>query len=241
MTGMRRELIDSFGRFHSYLRISLTEKCNLRCQYCMPEHGVQLTPKDHLLTLPERMKVISIFANLGVNKLRFTGGEPTVSNQLLPLIDYAKNNTNGLIKSLGITSNGILLNEQLPRLAAAGLGSVNISLDTLQEKKFASITRREGKLINRVQASIFSSVGHNLSTKINCVVMKGVNDEEIVDFVKFAIHYNLTVRFIELMPFDGNRWDLSQFISYYEIIDLLKQTHVSNSSPLSYFDINSSG
>jgi molybdenum cofactor biosynthesis enzyme MoaA len=228
----RKELVDSFGRFHSYLRMSLTEKCNLRCQYCMPEHGVSLTPKDHLLSLDERKKLINLFTMLGVNKLRFTGGEPTVSNHLAPLIEYSSSLKK--LKSIGITSNGILLQEQLPKFVKAGLSSVNISLDTLKAEKFGTITRRDGKLINRVQSSIFASLSHNIPTKINCVAIRGMNDDEFGDFVKYAIHYNLTIRFIELMPFDGNSWNKKQFISYLEIIDKLKNDHVSNLLLLSF-------
>jgi cyclic pyranopterin phosphate synthase len=227
MTGLRKELVDSFGRFHSYLRMSLTEKCNLRCQYCMPENGVQLTPKDKLLSLDERKRVISLFVGMGVNKLRFTGGEPTVSNHLLPLIQHTKSlSPNGNIKSIGITSNGILLADQLPRLVSAGLSSVNISLDTLIDKKFAEITRRDAKLINRVQSSIFSAQAMNLPVKINCVMMKGINDDELYSFLRYAMDHNLTVRFIELMPFNGNQWDIKHFMSYREILERLEKNHV---------------
>lgn len=227
MATVRKELVDSFGRFHSYLRMSLTEKCNLRCQYCMPEHGVQLTPKEHLLTLDENKKIISLFAGLGVNKLRFTGGEPTVSKNLLPLVEFARNLPGHPIKSIGITSNGLMLADQLPRLVKAGLSSVNVSMDTLIEKKFADITRREGKLINRVQSSIFTAMSLNLPVKINCVMMKGINDDEIISFVKYAMEHNLTVRFIELMPFSGNQWDQRHFMSFLEIIDRLREKHVN--------------
>lgn len=222
-----RALLDTFGRFHNYLRISLTEKCNLRCQYCMPEHGVDLTAKEHLLTFEERCQLISLFASLGVNKLRFTGGEPTISKDLGKLIEHAAHKQNGLIHSVGITSNGIILNHQLASLQKHGLSSVNISLDTLQEDKFGKITRREGKLINKVFSSIFTAVALNMPLKLNCVVMRGTNENEVADFVKFAIQHDITVRFIELMPFDGNNWDSKQFVSYTEMVDRLKVEQVS--------------
>lgn len=123
----------------------------------MPEHGVLLTEKEHLLTFEERCRIISIFASLGVNKLRFTGGEPTISKQLGPLIQHATQHQQGLIHSVGITSNGITLNHQLKTLQTQGLSSVNISLDTLVEEKFGQITRRDGKLINKVLSSILVS------------------------------------------------------------------------------------
>jgi molybdenum cofactor biosynthesis enzyme MoaA len=222
---LRKELIDSFGRFHSYLRISLTEKCNLRCQYCMPEHGVNLTPKQSLLTLAERFRIVSVFQNLGVTKLRFTGGEPTISNQLCPLIEHSSKDLG--IQSIGITTNGIMLKEQLTRLLSAGLTSVNVSLDTLDPVKFASITRRDQKLFYKVQSSIFETKAKNLPLKINCVLMRGINEMEVRKFIDYAMEYDLTVRFIELMPFDGNQWNSKQFISYVEVLDRLKRDFVS--------------
>lgn len=228
-------LKDSHNRFHNYLRISLTEKCNLRCVYCMPEHGVSLTPSDKLLSLEERKKLISVFAHLGVTKLRFTGGEPTVSNQLRALIEHSRHQS---ISSIGITSNGIMLAEQLPKLVDAGLNSVNVSLDTLSAPKFASITRRDGKLINKVLSSIFLSMSKDIPVKVNCVVTRGINDMEIAEFVKFSQHYNVSIRFIELMPFDGNAWDSKQFVSYVEMLDRLKNEHVSCSCNFNLFAIN---
>jgi GTP 3',8-cyclase / cyclic pyranopterin monophosphate synthase len=218
-----KPLSDNFGRFHNYLRISLTEKCNLRCTYCMPEEGVMLTPKSNLLSLAERKRMISIFASQGVTKLRFTGGEPTISNQLLELIAHGK--ACG-ITSIGITSNGLILKEQLDGLIKAGLTSVNISLDTLEDTKFAAITRRDKKNIFRVLSSVYTAVSLGLPVKINCVMMRGTNDSEFVDFVNLTKAVKVDCRFIELMPFDGNHWDPKTFIAYGEAIDRLKTEHV---------------
>lgn len=218
-------LMDTFGRFHNYLRISLTEKCNLRCVYCMPEEGVQLTPKAHLMTLAERKRLISIFASLGVTKLRFTGGEPTISNQLEELIQHARSCN---IKSIGITSNGIILKERLDDLIKAGLTSVNISLDTLIDTKFAAVTRRDKKNIYRVLSSVYTAVSKGLPVKINCVLMRGFNDNELAQFVNLTKSVNVDFRFIELMPFDGNEWKPENFISYHEVIDRLKNEYVSS-------------
>eukprot|EP01032_Pedospumella_encystans_P011781 gene11781-13674_t len=215
-------LTDTFGRFHNYLRISLTEKCNLRCTYCMPEEGVNLTPKAHLMSLSERKRLISIFASLGVQKLRFTGGEPTISNQLQELIQHAKSCD---IHSIGITSNGIVLKDKLDPLIQAGLSSVNISLDTLSDTKFATITRRDKKNIFRVLSSVYAAVSKGIPVKINCVLMRGFNDNEIADFVNLTKAVNVDVRFIELMPFDGNSWKQQDFMSYIEAIDRLKEEH----------------
>lgn len=217
-------LVDTFGRFHNYLRISLTEKCNLRCVYCMPEEGVSLTPKASLMTLAERKRLISIFAGLGVQKLRFTGGEPTISNQLEELIHHARSCN---IKSIGITSNGLILKDRLDDLIKAGLSSVNISLDTLSDTKFASVTRRDRKNIFRVLSSVYTAVSKGLPVKINCVLMRGFNDNELADFVNLTKAVNVDFRFIELMPFDGNEWTPKNFVSYLEIIDRLQAEHVS--------------
>lgn len=218
-------LTDSFGRFHNYLRISLTEKCNLRCVYCMPLEGVQLTPKEKVLTLDERKRLISIFASLGVNKLRFTGGEPTVSKELVPLIEHARSIKE--MKSIGITSNGIVLKDKLDKLVTAGMSSVNVSLDTMIAEKFASITRRGEKNFMRVLSAIYASAGKDIPVKVNCVIIRGVNDHEIADFVALTREAPIDVRFIELMPFDGNSWSKEKFVSYHEIIDRLRVEHVS--------------
>eukprot|EP00597_Dinobryon_sp_UTEXLB2267_P001715 CAMPEP_0170061462 /NCGR_PEP_ID=MMETSP0019_2-20121128/3013_1 /TAXON_ID=98059 /ORGANISM="Dinobryon sp., Strain UTEXLB2267" /LENGTH=306 /DNA_ID=CAMNT_0010267283 /DNA_START=208 /DNA_END=1129 /DNA_ORIENTATION=+ len=173
------------------------------------------------MTLEERIRLIDIFARLGVKKLRLTGGEPTISNQLIEIIKHARTTHNGAIKSVGMTTNGLVLSDKLDSLIEAGLTSVNISLDTLNEKKFASITRRDGKGMYKVLASVFKTVAAKLPVKINCVLMRNTNDEEIADFINLT-KANVDVRFIELMPFDGNEWDARNFISYMEVIDRLK-------------------
>ncbi|KAJ1436506.1 hypothetical protein B484DRAFT_345022 [Ochromonadaceae sp. CCMP2298] len=213
-------LFDTFGRFHDYLRISLTEKCNLRCLYCMPAEGVALSAKPQLATLEERKQLISIFAELGVRKLRFTGGEPTISNQLTALIAHAKDCG---ITNIGITSNGLILKPQLATLVAAGLTSVNISLDTLDDQKYASITRRDAKNLPRVMGSIYAAVALGLPVKINCVLMRGFNDLEVSDFVSLTREIALDVRFIELMPFDGNSWSEQKFMGYREVLGGLRK------------------
>ncbi|CAN1228749.1 GTP 3',8-cyclase, mitochondrial [Linum grandiflorum] len=193
-------LVDSFGRMHTYLRISLTERCNLRCQYCMPSEGVELTPSPQLLTLDEIVRLAGLFVSSGVNKIRLTGGEPTVRKGL---------------DTLAITTNGLTLAKKLPNLKANGLTSVNISLDTLVPAKFEFLTRRKGH--QRVVDSIHAAVecGYN-PVKVNCVVMRGLNDDEICDFVELTRDKPINVRFIEFMPFDGN---MKQFPSLERIKD----------------------
>eukprot|EP00605_Chrysophyceae_sp_TOSAG23-4_P001921 GSChrysophyteH1.ASY1.ANO1.2121.1 assembled CDS len=215
-------LVDLFGRRHTYLRISLTEKCNFRCTYCMPAEGVQLTPRTELPTLEERRRLIDIFIHLGVKKLRFTGGEPTVSNQLLPLLQHC---SPSVIESMGITTNGFSLKRQLPKLVQAGLKSVNISLDSLQEEKFARLTRRSGSAMLRVLSSLYAAVDAGLKTKLNCVLMAGTNDDELGDFVMLTRDTPIDVRFIEFMPFDGNKWSSSGLMSYGDAIARLEHEH----------------
>lgn len=202
-------LTDTFGRFHSYLRISLTEKCNMRCIYCMPADGVNLTPRDQLLTFEERKRVIDIFAHLGITKVRFTGGEPTLSKDLLPLIAACRNYDT--INSIGMTTNAILLSQtQIQNLVAAGLTSINISLDSLNAAKFAKMSRRDGKGMMKVLGAIYASVRAGLKVKVNCVLMRGINDDELTKFIDLTKDTNVDVRFIELMPFDGNEWSPSK-------------------------------
>lgn len=230
-SGEKSPLVDTFGRFHSYLRISLTEKCNLRCVYCMPEEGISLTPRVGLMTLDERKRLIRIFSSLGANKLRFTGGEPTISNQLGELIKYAVScNPNSPFRSIGITSNGLILGDKITALADAGMTSINISLDTLSDEKFSSITRRDRKGHSRVLASIYKAVAQGIPVKINVVLMRGVNDMEVAAFVELTREFRIDVRFIELMPFDGNEWAPEKFMGYLEVIDLLKAENVCDVS-----------
>jgi cyclic pyranopterin phosphate synthase len=204
-------LTDTFGRFHSYLRISLTEKCNLRCVYCMPAEGVKLTPREKLMTLDERKRVVDLFANLGINKVRFTGGEPTVSKDLLPLIETCTKYEG--IKSIGMTTNAIMLTSRyLDDLKAAGLNSVNISLDSLNADRFALMSRRDKKGLMKVLSAIFSAVAKGLKVKVNCVIMRGVNDDEMTQFIEMTKDMSLDVRFIELMPFDGNEWSATKVV-----------------------------
>jgi len=221
-------LEDSFGRFHDYLRISLTEKCNLRCKYCMPEEGVPLSPSDTQLTTPEIVKLATFFVEQGVTKIRLTGGEPTVRPDITELMAQIGALKSKGLKSIGITTNGIALHKQLPALMEGGLDGINMSLDTLHEKKFTFITRRNGfkhakKSLDAALAAK-EDAGSPLKTlKINCVVMRGLNEEEVADFVGLTEHASLDVRFIEYMPFDGNQWKDSKFVSYAEMLDSIKE------------------
>lgn len=213
-------LIDSFGRFHNYLRISLTERCNLRCRYCMPAEGVELTPSSELLTHDEIIRLADLFVSEGVDKIRLTGGEPTIRKDIEDICSHLSN-LKGL-KTLAMTTNGIVLAKKLPKLKECGLGAINISLDTLVPAKFEFMTRRKGHA--RVMESINAAIelGYN-PVKVNCVVMRGVNDDEICDFVELTREKPINVRFIEFMPFDGNVWNIKKLVSYAEMLDRVRQ------------------
>ncbi|XP_050074773.1 molybdenum cofactor biosynthesis protein 1 isoform X2 [Anopheles maculipalpis] len=212
-------LIDTFGRFHSYLRISLTERCNLRCKYCMPAEGVQLTQKDQLLTSAEVIRLANLFVTEGVRKIRLTGGEPTVRKDLTEIVSQLKA-TNPLLESVGITTNGLMLTRQLVGLQRAGLDALNVSLDTLRAARYEQITRRKGW--ERVMAGIDLAIQLGYRPKVNCVLMKGFNDDEICDFVELTRDRNVDVRFIEYMPFTGNRWDTDKMVSYRTMLDTIR-------------------
>uniref|UniRef100_A0A493SVR3 Molybdenum cofactor biosynthesis protein 1 n=1 Tax=Anas platyrhynchos platyrhynchos TaxID=8840 RepID=A0A493SVR3_ANAPP len=213
-------LTDSFGRQHNYLRISLTEKCNLRCQYCMPEEGVQLTPKSELLTAQEIITLARLFVKEGVEKIRLTGGEPLIRPDVVDIVGQL-NKLEGL-KTIAITTNGINLARLLPRLKEAGVNAVNISLDTLVPAKYEFIVRRKG--FHKVMEGIHKAteLGYH-PVKVNCVVMRGFNEDELLGFVEFTKDLPLDVRFIEYMPFDGNKWNFKKMVSYKEMLDTIKQ------------------
>jgi molybdenum cofactor biosynthesis protein A len=205
-------LFDVFGRAHSYLRISVTERCNLRCRYCMPEEGVQLLPRDHLLSFEEIERLSTLFVRLGVRKIRVTGGEPLVRKdieQLIARIGALKRPLDSAaprLEKLMLTSNALLLQQHIPAFLAAGMDAVNLSLDTLKPELFRRITGRDGceETIAAIRAAAEAGFG---KVKVNAVVMKGVNDDELVDLARaFARDHAIDVRYIEYMPFEGNGW-----------------------------------
>ncbi|KAK8962818.1 hypothetical protein KSP40_PGU003435 [Platanthera guangdongensis] len=213
-------LVDSFGRFHNYLRISLTERCNLRCQYCMPADGVELSQKSQLLTSAEIVRLANLFVSSGVDKIRLTGGEPTLRKDIEEIC-FQLSSLEGL-KTLAMTTNGLVLTKKLPKLKECGLSLLNISLDTLVPAKFEFMTRRQGH--ERVMESITAAVEHGFNpVKVNCVVMRGINDDEICDFVELTRKREINIRFIEFMPFDGNVWNIKKLVPYTEILDKVKQ------------------
>lgn len=222
-------LTDSYKRMHNYLRISLIERCNLRCQYCMPEEGTTLQPKNKLLSTSELKKLVSLFIQSGVNKVRLTGGEPLLRKDISDIISYI--NTYDSINSIGITTNGITLSKQLPKLIESGLTHVNISLDTLSSEKFINITRRKGynKVIQSIKDSMHLLQPNNeRRVKVNSVVMRNVNDDEIINFCNLlqddidVAHKPLDIRFIEWMPFYNNKWNADRLVTYKQMVDKIE-------------------
>lgn len=220
--------VDSFGRKHTYLRISVTERCNLRCTYCMPEEGVLLSPRDQILTFEEIERLARIFVRNGVDKIRLTGGEPLVRKNFEELAERI-GAIEGL-RSFALTTNGMLLSKKIDRLRAAGVDQINISLDTLDEKRFGNIARRPGLpiVLNAIDRAL--DAGYN-PVKVNCVVMRGINDDELVDFAALTRDRNLEVRFIEYMPFSGNGWDEGYFLPYREMVERIREAGVELMEP----------
>lgn len=197
-------LRDSFGRVIDYLRVSVTDRCNFRCIYCMPEEGYPVAPKDELLTFEEIVRIVHIAADLGMSKIRLTGGEPLVRRDLPNLIERIVSHPG--IEDISLTTNAHLLQQLARPLRDAGLHRVNISLDTLDPDKFLQIARRGS--LSKVLEGIEAAKESGLSPiKINCVLMKGVNDDEVADFARWTVRDELHVRFIEVMPI---RWNLDE-------------------------------
>ncbi|XP_055315407.1 molybdenum cofactor biosynthesis protein 1 isoform X2 [Sitodiplosis mosellana] len=214
-------ITDTFGRVHTYLRISLTERCNLRCQYCMPAEGVQLTERSKLLTNEEIYYIARLFVEQGVRKIRLTGGEPTVRKDIVDIIQNLKQ-IEGL-EQVNITTNGIMLTRLLVPMHRAGLNGINISLDTLKKAKYEQITRRKG--FDRAIAGIDLAIQLGYKPKVNCVVMKKFNDTELCDFVEFTKDRNVDVRFIEYMPFTGNKWDTDKMVTFREMLSTIQKQY----------------
>lgn len=217
-------LTDLHARHHTYLRLSLTERCNLRCQYCMPAEGVELTPGSDLLSLEETERVAKLFVAEGVRKIRLTGGEPTVRKDLVEIVAKL-NGLRGMgLNHIGMTSNGIALHRKLADLRAAGLDSVNLSLDTLVEEKFERITRRKGfqNVIKSMETAL--ALGY-APVKLNVVLMRGINHTEIPDFAALTRDLPISVRFIEYMPFASNGWEEAGMFPYREALDTLRRAY----------------
>ena len=210
---------DSYNRVHNYLRISLTDNCNLRCFYCMPEEEYEFTPASKLMQKDEIEILSRIFVSLGVNKIRLTGGEPLVRKDAAEIITALSK----LPVKLTLTTNGSRLHEFVDTLEQAGVRSLNISLDTLQPEKFQLITRRAQ--FEKIYSNIQLLLKKDFHVKVNMVVMKGLNDNEINDFVEWTKHEPVHVRFIEFMPFTGNRWTSNKVVTMLQMLEVIRQKY----------------
>ena len=214
-------LIDSFGRVHTSLRLSVTDRCNIRCFYCMPEKGAEFVPKDNILSFEEIYRLARLLVEQGgVRDIRITGGEPLVRQQVPRLIKMLAGI--GKLEDLSLTTNGMLLAEHAQALREAGLKRLNISLDTLNKEVFAKITRRDGldKTLQGIDAAIkcgFESV------KLNTLAIKGVTESEVAELVRYALDRNVMLRFIEFMPLDTDRaWQQDQVFTGDQLLQTLQ-------------------
>lgn len=229
-------LYDNHGRSINYLRLAVTDRCNLRCFYCMPEKGINYVPRQALMTYEEMYRIIEIMVSLGINKVRITGGEPFLRKGMMSFLKKIRQ-IDGLQK-LNITTNGTLTADLIPQLKAMGIDSVNLSLDSLDEKRFFDITRRD--TFKEVMKTLDQLITHEISTKINAVVMNGRNIDDILPLINLGKNYPIAVRFIEEMPFNGTGldeqqipWDYPKILAYikaaYPNIEKLKDAPSSTS------------
>ena len=208
-------LNDFFHRPINYLRISITDRCNLRCVYCMPAEGIQTIPHNEILSYEEIFRIVQAGAELGINKIRLTGGEPLVRDGLADLVRMIAGIAG--IDDIALTTNGVLLGKHAVRLKDAGLKRINVSLDSLQPEKFIKITRGTATLDEVLHGiEIARNVGLD-PIKINMVVMNGINDDEVIDFARKTITDSWNVRYIELMPFTGPGITDPRFMSFHNI------------------------
>ncbi len=214
-------LLDRYGRRHTSLRLSVTDRCNIRCFYCMPAEGVVFRPRDELLTFEEIERFVRAVVPLGVNKLRLTGGDPLVRADLPKLVERLTQIEG--IRDIALTTNGMLLDRHAAALKAAGLRRINISLDTLREEVFQQITRREG--LDQVLAGIAAAQEAGFEQiRLNAVAIRGLTEPEIIPLAEFARARNLELRFIEFMPLDADHhWSNDQLLTGAEIRRCLEQ------------------
>lgn len=212
-------IVDSFGRDHNYLRISLTDNCNLRCFYCMPEEDYEFTPASRLMQFNEIEAIAKIFVAQGVNKIRLTGGEPLVRKDADKIILALSK----LPVTLTLTTNGTRLHEYAAVLKEANIKSLNISLDTLQPEKFLLLTKRDQ--FKQVYDNIHLLISKGFHVKVNVVAMKGMNDMEINDFIEWTKATPVHVRFIEFMPFSGNKWVSNKVFTWQQILQVVESKY----------------
>jgi len=215
-------LKDNHGRKINYVRLAVTDRCNLRCFYCMPENGLHWLERKELMTFEEMMNICSLLVKMGITKIRITGGEPFVRKDIMQLLSGLSRLEN--LEQLTITTNGVLTAPFVPELKKIGIQSVNLSIDTLDRGRFFSITRRD-ELPNVLQ-TLEALLLHGIETKINAVVMEGKNTEDIISLAEFTKDMPLSVRFIEEMPFNGSEaHSPGLHWNYIRIIEKLKEKY----------------
>lgn len=210
-------LQDSFGRIHDYLRISLTDHCNFRCTYCMPQEEMEWMPQSKLMSKDEIISLGETFIRLGVKKIRLTGGEPLVRKEFPEILERLSLHD----VELTLTTNGVLIHKHIESMKMAGIRSVNVSLDTLNREKFLKLTRRDQ--LDQVWENIQLLLQEGFRVKINAVALHGLIEDEICDFVALTEKLPLHIRFIEFMPFAGNHWESKKVITAATMLDVVKQ------------------
>ncbi len=222
-------LTDKFGRQITYLRLAITDRCNLRCQYCMPAHGIDIVDRKDLLTYKEMYRITRVLSELGVNKVRLTGGEPFVRKDFIHFLETLS--FNDKLDQINITTNGALISKHISKLEELGIHAINLSLDTLKADKFKQVTRRD--VFEETIQTLDKLLASKLTIKLNVVILPGVNTDEITDFIELTKNKDIAVRFIEEMPFNGTGlrkteevWNLDKIYtkiqkSYKNIIQLV--------------------
>ena len=230
------QLTDKFGRKISYLRLAVTDRCNLRCQYCMPAEGINIVKRQELLSYKEMYRITRVLSELGVNKVRLTGGEPFVRKDFVNFLESLS--FNDKLEEINITTNGALISNYIHKLEELKINAINLSIDSLQKEKFAQITRRD--VFDNVYDTFEKLEKSNLNLKLNVVVQSGFNTDEIIDFVELSKNKNIAVRFIEEMPFNGKgqrdmdeEWNFNKIINHiknhYKTVESVKSKKSSTS------------
>lgn len=212
---------DSFDRTIDYVRIAVTDRCNLRCFYCMPAAGIPYEPREHLLSYEEITRLLRVLGELGFRKVRFTGGEPFLRKDFIKLLESTA--SLGMYSSIHITSNGTLLQRHLPRLRELGITRINLSIDSLDRERFQKITRRDD--FEKVMATFYELIEQGFQVKLNSVIMSGINTQDIIPLSELAGKYPVEVRFIEEMPFNGGYKQNIDMYSARQILADLKSAY----------------
>jgi len=221
-------LIDKFGRQITYLRLAVTDRCNLRCQYCMPAHGIDIVDRKELLTFKEMYRITRVLSELGVNKIRLTGGEPFVRKDFVNFLEMLS--FNDKLDEINITTNGALISKHISKLEEIKINAINLSIDSLSAENFAKITRRD--VFAEVYKTLEALEDSKLQLKLNVVVQSEVNTHEILDFIELTKHKNIAVRFIEEMPFNGSGQRVTKEVwNFTKILNLIN-SHYKETLPL---------